>query len=278
MATRVKINDLVASTSRYTKRAAARADKNKSKRLTRAEAKTLPKDLRDDFNRQLGKKTSISTEKFAADQVAYTAAAARRADQNHDGVLSATEQRSLPATLKDNVASYAAGAAASPAKPGVTATSAPAALRAPMQQLTTSSGGVLSNAAAFKGDVAKLLADPQANKTQLNRMLFDATNPVYLNDYPDYYGPDRLEVAATTAAQARKELAVAFSVDLTPQDVARRTAIERDARKVVDALAEPGVKLLKLLWTNQDDASFEAVFAINAKTGTLRSAGWWNEP
>src|SRR5437868_4687910 len=94
--TRVKIKDFVASTKRYARKSARAADKDKSGRITRGESKALPKDLRDDFARQAGKKGYVGTEKFAADQAAYVEAMARHADADHDGVLDAKEIATLP--------------------------------------------------------------------------------------------------------------------------------------------------------------------------------------
>src|SRR5436190_10275616 len=102
----VKISKLVTSTARYARKAAGAADKNKNRRLTRTEAKQLPKDLRDDFGRQAKGKSSVGVSEFASDQAAYVARSAKAADANRDGVLSASEQARMPKDLQDNLASY----------------------------------------------------------------------------------------------------------------------------------------------------------------------------
>ena len=61
MAPKVKIADFVASTARYSKKSALAADKNKDGRLTKTEAKSRPKDLRDDYARQAKTKSTIFT-------------------------------------------------------------------------------------------------------------------------------------------------------------------------------------------------------------------------
>lgn len=295
MAPRVKINDFVASTARYAKKAAISADKNKNGKVSTGEAKSLPKDLRDDYARQAKLKSTITPGGFARDQAAYVAAGARKADKNKDGVLTATEAKSLSSELKANYENYAASLGAGP---GATAGDfvgkgrgksetlggkpfAKLPLSAGIQQLLTKlradSDNPTAYAAAFKGkpaDLAAALANPQANKAFFNDLLFRATGTTYDLDYPDYYTPPRLSVSGLAAAGALADLTSGFQQNSSPTS----GNVPAEAKALVEAMKEPGTKFFKLNWNNQDDASFDAVVAINPATGQIKAAGYYSEP
>ena len=292
MAPKVKINEFVASTARYAKKAALAADKNKDGKVSKAEAKSLPVDLRDEYGRQARKKSSITPASFASDQAAYVAAGARKADKNKDGILTAVEAKSLASALQNDYQNYAAGLEGGS---GVTAgdfvgkgrgTSDPlggkpftklpvsASIQTTVDALSTDSGGSPTFAAAWKGKPADLtapLADPQAHKEFFNDLLFHGTGTRYQKDYPDYYNADGLTVTPMTAAQALADLKSGF-----PDGDTAKTSAE--AKALVDAMKEPGARFFSLGWTNNDDASFSGIVAINQTSGQIKAAGYYNEP
>jgi hypothetical protein len=295
MASKMKIAEFVASTARYAKKAGLAADKNKDGKVSRTEAKSLPVDLRDDYARQAKLKSTITPGGFARDQAAYVAAASRRADKNKDGVLTKTEAKSLAAALKNNYENYAASLGSTPVTPtdgfvgkgkgkvetlgGKSFSNLPLStgISQLVAKLATDADNPNAYAAAFKGkpsDVAAALANPQANKQFFNDLLFRATGTTFDKDYPDYYVPSELSINALTAAQALSGLIGEFSENGTPTS----SEVPADAKALLDAMKEPGVKLFHLNWNNQDDASFDATIAMNPATGTIRVVGQFNEP
>lgn len=104
--TRIKVADFEQAMFRYVREQVKKANANGSTMLTAAEAKALPKDLRDNFE-SLGS-PQVNASKLMKDVAAGAAYAARRADRNRDGTLSATEAKALPAVLRDNFQNYAA--------------------------------------------------------------------------------------------------------------------------------------------------------------------------
>ena len=294
MAPKVKINDFVASTARYAKKSALAADKNKDGKVSKTEAKSLPKDLQDDYARQAKLKSTITPAGFARDQAAYVAAASRRADKNKDGVLTATEARSLATALKNNYENYAASLGSPPAVAsgdfigkgkgtaqtldGKPFTNLPisADVNQLLAKLTTDSD-TSAYAAAFKGkpaDLTAALASPQTHKKFFNDLLFRATGTTYDKDYPAYYTPDVVSISPFTAAQALSDLTSDFSGSSTPTSA----QVPDDTRALFDAMKEPGTKFFKLNWNNSDDASFSATVAINPTTGQIKAVGTFNEP
>lgn len=290
MASKVKIADFVASTARYAKKSAAAADGNKDGKLSKTEAKALPKDLQDDYSRQ-AKTRSVTTASFATDQAAYVALASRQADKNHDGSLTDVEAAALPTALRENFANYAAkgtgstggsfvgkGKGKSDTLGGLPFNALPLApaIRKLVAAASTDAGGAVTFGAAFQGkpaDVARMLADPELNKTFFNDLLFHATGSNYQQNYPAYYGPDGLTISTPTSANA-----IADWVSSTTSPDGSASKLSNDVKALVAAINDPGTKLVKLSWTNHDDASFDGVFAVNASTGQIRAAGWMNEP
>ena len=273
MASGIKVKSLIASTAGYAKKSATAADKNKNGRLTRAEAKALPKDLQDDFKRQAKGKVSVKVADFAKDQTAYVARSANKADKNKDGLLSASEQAKMPKDLADNLKSFAAGSTKGGLNMGGVFLK-PAAV--PQGLSRAASDASLSYSAAFKGspaDVAAMAADPQGNKEFFNQLLFAATGTSYLKDYPEYYGPDGLGVSTTTANAAATEM-----VDDRIEPGTDRADFTAKMKAVTAELSGPNVKLFRALWTNNDDAAFQGVLALDTKSGAIRAAGWYNEP
>lgn len=296
MAAKVKISEFVASTKRYAKKAALAADKDKNNKLSKTEAKGLPKDLRDDYARQAKTKSVITPAGFAQDQAAYVAASAKQADADGDGLLSAAEAKNLPRSLKNNYADYVAnaGTQSTPAAGGFVGkgkgkvqtlggksfTNLPvsASVQKLVAKLATDSTITSAYAAAFKGKPADLAAALGAkdNAQFFNDLLFRATGTTYDIDYPDYYVPSQLSVSEYTAAQALQDVQGDFSGSTAPT----ASAVPADVKALFDAMAMkgPGVKFYKLLWTNHDDASFYATVAANASTGEIRAIGQVNEP
>jgi hypothetical protein len=275
MATRVKVKSFVASTAKYARKSARKADKNKNKKLTRTEAKALPKDLQDDFRRQAKGKSSVGVEKFASDQAAYVSTSSKRADKNKDGYLNATEAAKLPATLKDNFANYGKPAAATTT---LTRDSTPIGQLALLGQLKANADGMSAYVSTWKFDpaqVADIVAHPSAHKDFLNHLLFESTGTSFERDYPTYYTPAGLSVTKLTAANAGEALATDFRDNA--QDDAAKNAIDRDSKALVKSFGD-GVSLMKLFWTNNDDAWFSGVFAFNSKTGKISGAGPYSEP
>lgn len=294
MASKVKIAQFVASTARYAKKAALAADKNENGKLSKTEAQSLPKDLRDDYARQ-AKTKNVTTTSFAADQAAYVAAASRRADKNKDGVLTATEARSLPAAVKNNYQNYAASLDSTPgvAPGGFVGKGAgkiqllggkpfsnlplSASIGQLVAQLATDSGNSTVYAAAFKGkpsDLAAALAAPQSNKQFFNDLLFRATGTTYDLDRPDYYTPQGLTVTPLSASQARAGLISQLSGTTSPN----HGSVTADTKVLIEAMKGPGVKFFELSWNNGDETSFDATVAINPATGQIKATGWFSEP
>jgi hypothetical protein len=105
----IKVNDFIRSTRAYVQENVKKANTNGNPYLTKAEAKKLPKDLRDNFenHRKLAQENgSVSVKKFENNYVQYVAVHAQRADKNGDGILNARDVTSLPKDLKDNVANF----------------------------------------------------------------------------------------------------------------------------------------------------------------------------
>ena len=255
MAPKVKISEFVASTARYAKKAALAADKNSDGKVSLTESKALPVDLRDDYSRQAKLKSTITPAAFARDQAAYVARSAGKADKNKDGSLSAAEASALPADLKNNFANYARNAGGgvtlgsfvgkgrgkADTLDGKSVTRMPLATgtQSLIGKLQTDTAGMPSFAAAWKAkpaDVAAAFANPAANMTFLNDLLFHSTGTRYQKDYPQYYTPDGLTAAPMTASAALTDLSAAFE---TPAAIA-------DAKKLLGSIEEPGTKLLKL--------------------------------
>ena len=291
----VKISDFVASTARYAKKAALAANTTKDGKLSKTDAKNLPSDLRDDYARQAKLKATITPESFARDQAAYVAAAAKKADKNKDGVLSATEAQALPASLKNNYKNFAASVANPPvpAVGGFIGSGAgknqtlggkafanlplSAGVNQLLQKLRTDSDSATAYGAAFKGkpaDVAAFLVNPDAHKQFFNDLLFRATGTTYDKDYPQYYVADQLTIAPFTAAQALSDLTSDFSGSST----ATSGQVPADTAALMDVMKAPGTKYFKLNWNNADDASFSATVVINPASGEIKVVGSYNEP
>jgi hypothetical protein len=297
MTSKVKVSEFIASSARYAKKAATAAA-NASGRIGKAEAKALPKDLQDDFKRMTrGGKKDVSAAQFAKDQAAYVAAQAKKADADKDGILSATEAKKLPASLKDNYANFAAnhvtpsnggGAVSSFTTKGkgtpdtlggasfskLSVASGPKALAA---SLSTTSGGTPAYVAAWKGaptDVAAMLANPSAHQDFFNDVLFHGTGTSYEKDYPSYYTPAGLTVSPLTSASAASALADGF----LGNGSGTAAQVKDQAAKLTAQLDGPGVKLFHLSWTNHDDASFDGIVAFNPSTGEIRETGFYSEP
>ncbi len=103
------INAFVSSIRGYVTASVKRANADSNPYLTKAEAKALPKDLRDNYetHRVLGNGNDrVSANKFIQKFTAYVAVQAEKADLNGDGLLSTAEAKNLPKDVRDNFANY----------------------------------------------------------------------------------------------------------------------------------------------------------------------------
>jgi hypothetical protein len=110
MSSKVKVSDFVAASKKYVKKSVTKANKDKNAYLTKAEAKSLPKDLRDNFNthRKLAQKNErAGAKKFTENFGKYVDVKIRKADSNKDGFIGGSrERRKVPADLRDNLSHY----------------------------------------------------------------------------------------------------------------------------------------------------------------------------
>ena len=107
----VKVADFVSSSAAYVRANVAKANKNGNAYLTKTEAKSLNKDLKDNFEaHRLGSQenASVTAQKFVTKFTDYVAVMAKRADTNGDGFISTNESKKLPKDLQDNFANYVA--------------------------------------------------------------------------------------------------------------------------------------------------------------------------
>ena len=105
----VKVADFISSSAAYIRANVARANKDQNSFLTKAEAKSLPRDLKDNFEaHRFGSQdnASVTADKFVAKFTDYVAVMAKRADANHDGFISAAESKNLPVDLQDNLRNF----------------------------------------------------------------------------------------------------------------------------------------------------------------------------
>ncbi len=105
----VKVADFIRSSASYIRANVRGANTDGNTYLTKAEAKGLAKDLKDNFeHHRWGAQAngSVTAEKFVTRFTDYVAVNAKRADANGDGFISAKEARSLPTDLQDNFRNY----------------------------------------------------------------------------------------------------------------------------------------------------------------------------
>ena len=106
---RVRTNDFIASSQDYAKATVSKANKDKNRYLTKAEALSLPRDLRANFEahrKGAQKNGSALTAKFVERYGNYVAVHARRADANKDGDIDGRELSRLPRDLRDNARNF----------------------------------------------------------------------------------------------------------------------------------------------------------------------------
>ncbi|MFT3713302.1 MAG: hypothetical protein QM817_37075 [Archangium sp.] len=105
----VKVADFISSSAAYIRANVAKANKDSNTYLTKAESKSLNKDLRDNFEaHRWGAQDngSVTATKFVNRFTDYVAVMAKRADTNHDGFISTAESKKLPVDLQDNFKNY----------------------------------------------------------------------------------------------------------------------------------------------------------------------------
>ena len=106
---KVSIKSFVQSSERYVGNSVKRANSEGARTLSQAEAKRLPKDLRDNFANYRERTTpdgSVQVKDFQKSFKAYVEATARKADKDGDGYLTKADARKLPADLKDNFRNF----------------------------------------------------------------------------------------------------------------------------------------------------------------------------
>jgi hypothetical protein len=264
--------------------------------ISAGEAASFAPSLRDNFDSYQARHSGpVKADSFARSFMANAAIALRAADKNHDGVLSATEQKTLPASLADNV--HAAGShsgssvflgrgSGTPAVlAGQQVTQLPiSTTKSALAQKLTMSPDCPFFAAAFKADPKTLqgvLADPAKQKAFLNDTLFRASGSDYETKYPDYYTPAQLTVTAPTDAAKGADFLLDKMDQLgTFQDSQHsKTEVSADLQQMTGALFAGGAtKSFELTWSNDDDAQFHAVVAVNEATGQVRVAGFYPVP
>lgn len=105
----IGVKELIRGSRAYVQESVKKANTNGNPYLTKAEAKKLPRDLRDNFEaHRIGAQDNgrVSVKKFEANYVKYVAVHATRADKNGDGILSARDVTNLPRDLRDNAQNY----------------------------------------------------------------------------------------------------------------------------------------------------------------------------
>ena len=103
------INAFVSSARSYVTSSVRKANVDANPYLTRAEAKALPKDLKDNYetHRVLGNGNDrVAANKFIQKFTDYVAVKAHQADANGDGLLSTAEAKKLPKDVRDNFANF----------------------------------------------------------------------------------------------------------------------------------------------------------------------------
>ena len=116
---RVGVGELIGASKKYLEAEVKKANLNGNGYLTLEEAKKLPADLRDNYEsfRKAGN-SRVTVKQFTESFTAYVTKSASKADKNKDGVLTATDAKSLPRDLRDNFLNYvAATQAPTPAGP-----------------------------------------------------------------------------------------------------------------------------------------------------------------
>ncbi len=109
--TTLTVQKFISKSGSYIRREVQKANTNKNPYLTKAEAKKLPKDLKDNFeNYRMRAQDNrvVTAKKIEKGYVRYVATGAYNADRNDNGLLSYAEAKSLPKDLKDNYANYRA--------------------------------------------------------------------------------------------------------------------------------------------------------------------------
>ncbi len=106
---RVGVGELIGASKSYIEAQVKKANLNGNTYLTLEEAKKLPADLRDNYEafRKAGN-PRVSVKQFTESFTAYVSKSAKAADKNKDGVLTATDAKSLPKDLRDNFLNYVA--------------------------------------------------------------------------------------------------------------------------------------------------------------------------
>lgn len=102
----VKVPSFIAASKSYAKAAAERANANDNPFLTLEEAKALPVDLQDNYERFRERSSPVGVRSFVEHHAREVAHETERADINSDGKISLQELRLIPAHLQDNVANF----------------------------------------------------------------------------------------------------------------------------------------------------------------------------
>jgi hypothetical protein len=105
---KIKIEDFVSASRRYLQKNLDKVNTVGSQATIRAsEAAKLPKDLRDNFARLSPDGNAVNKKKLIDGVISNFKTALKKADSNHDGYLTLTEGKKLPAHVRDNFLNYA---------------------------------------------------------------------------------------------------------------------------------------------------------------------------
>ncbi|MBL8957834.1 MAG: hypothetical protein JNK82_44075 [Myxococcaceae bacterium] len=100
----LKTADFIARSAAYVRANVTKANADKNTYLTKAEAKKLPADLRNNYenHRAAQGNKSVVASKFVQKYTDYVAVHAKKADKNNDGFITSAEVKNLPVDLRDN--------------------------------------------------------------------------------------------------------------------------------------------------------------------------------
>lgn len=97
--------DFIRRSASYIRANVNKANVDQNPYLTKAEAKKLPADIRDNFNNhRFGAQdnATVTAKKFIERYSNYVAVNAKKADKNNDGWVTSLEVKNLPVDLRDN--------------------------------------------------------------------------------------------------------------------------------------------------------------------------------
>ncbi|MBL9038783.1 MAG: hypothetical protein JNG84_09735 [Archangium sp.] len=106
---KLSVTKFVQASAKYVDANLKKIDLNRDGKVSAAEAKALPKDLRDNFESFRAKKSgtgAVSVKEFAASFKSYVSTTAKKADADKDGFLKQADTKKLPVDLRDNFLNF----------------------------------------------------------------------------------------------------------------------------------------------------------------------------